>query len=371
MSVPMSGRRVSEAIDWRVDSIARPDPQYRVVDPMPVSHKNSDSRLAGVDKFALLLLDGFASMALSSAIEVLELTNRLNKAALYSWSLITASGESAVSSTGLVHQQVVGGGERGAPELVFVCGGADPVDHIDQSVPVLLRQLARNGVVIGGLSGGTNALLRAGLLDGYKCTAHWENLASLREAHRNTEFVEELFVVDRDRITCAGGTAAIDMMLALVGARFGKALVSEISDKLILDRVRDRRDRQRVPLAARRGFHHPVLAKVGALMEANLEEPLSASAIAAAVDISVRQLQRLFQASVEVTLMEYYRNIRLRRGRQLLLQSHMSVTEIAASCGFRSTGRFSKEYRSLFGRSPRSERREAAMPISPLPISES
>jgi transcriptional regulator GlxA family with amidase domain len=197
---------------------------------------------------------------------------------------------------------------------------------------------------------------KAGLLEGYKCTIHWENLPSLRESQRNVEFLEELFVIDRDRITCAGGVASIDMMLALVQAGFDRDLVAAISDLLILDRVRDSRDRQRVPFVARCGFSHPVVTKVAALMEANLEAPLSASELADASNLSLRQLQRMFHAALEMTLTEYYKRLRLRRGRELLLHSQLSITKIAVCCGYHSPGRFSKEYKLFYGRAPRSER---------------
>lgn len=316
------------------------------------------ARLRSLSKFGFLVLDEFTTIALSSAIEVLRIANRLTGTDAYSWALISPHPHPVVSNNGFVPRQTTDYANSGDPQIVFVCGGTNIASHVDQQVMSLLRRMARDGVVLGGMCSGTYALAKAGLLDGYRCTIHWENLAGLSETHRNIEFLEELFVIDRDRITCAGGIAPIDMMLSLVHARFGKAVVAEISDQLILDRVRDSRDRQRVPFAARVGLNNPVLAKVAALMEANLESPLAASQIARSAGLSLRQLQRMFNASLQMTLTEYYLRLRLRRGRELLLQSKMSITEIAFCCGFHSTGQFSKGYRSLYGRTPRSERRQ-------------
>ncbi len=260
---------------------------------------------------------------------------------------MTADGEPLAATNGFLSQQAVDTANSGAPQVVFVCGGPGVAKHVSQSTITLLRQMARDGVVLGGLGSGTLALAKAGLLDGSRCTIHWENLACLRESYRDIEFFEELFVIDRDRITCAGGMASIDMMLALVKARFGRALVGEISDQLILERVRDSRDRQRVPLSARSGLN-PVLAKVVALMEQNLEQPLSTKEIASSLNVSICHLQRIFHSSLETTVTAYYRHLRLRHGRNLILQSQLQITEIAVCCGYRSPGRFSKKNIALF-----------------------
>jgi transcriptional regulator GlxA family with amidase domain len=160
------------------------------------------------------------------------------------------------------------------------------------------------------------------------------------------------------------------MMLALVRSRFDKTLVGEISDQFILERVRDSDDRQHIPLAARIGFTHRALVKVATLMEANFEEPLSAVELAKRAGLSLRQVQRMFQQSLDTTPSKYYLRLRLRRARELLLQSRMSITEIAIACGFQSTCHFSKCYRALYGRTPRSERQpvgRAGHPPPPLP----
>lgn len=316
-------------------------------------------RLRSIRRFAFLTLDEFTTIAFSSAIEVLRMANRLSGHQCYSWSIITVHGEPVASSNGLVPRQAANYENSGDPEVVFVCGGSNISKQVDQHVIALLRRMARDSIILGGLCTGTYALVKAGLLDGYQCTIHWENIASLREIYPRVHFREELFVIDRDRITCAGGIAPIDMMLALVRAHYGNALVAEISDQLVLDRVRDTRDLQRIPLAARFVSTHRALANVAALMEANVEEPLSAGTLAQSTGLSLRQLQRMFRESLGMTPTEYYMRLRLRRGRELLLQSQMSITQIAALCGFHSMSHFSKAYCALFGCTPRKERQKS------------
>jgi len=318
-------------------------------------------------RMGFLTLGEFSMIAFTSAVEVLRMANHLGEKDHYSWSVITTDGAPVPSSNGLTAQPATTYDEVGPLDMVFVCGGTNVEKYVDDRVLALLRRLARNGVVLGGLCTGTYALVKSGLLDGYRCTIHWENMASLRESHRRVNFLEELFVIDRDRITCTGGIAPVDMMLALVRSRFGKTLVGEISDQFILERVRDSDDRQHIPLAARIGFNHRALVKVATLMEANFEEPLSAVELAKVSGLSLRQVQRMFRQSLGTTPTKYYLRLRLRRARGLLLQSRMSITEIAIACGFQSTCHFSKCYRALYGRTPRSERHRGEHPAPPVP----
>jgi len=306
-----------------------------------------------------LTVNEFTMMAFSSAVEVLRMANYLTGRSCYSWSILTVDGQPVASSSGFSPSQATTYAKSPRFDMVFVCGGTNITQYVDDRVVALLRRMARDGVVLGGLCTGTYALVKSGLLDGYRCTIHWENMASLREMHRSINFLEELFVIDRDRITCTGGIAPIDMMLALVKSRFGKSLVMEISDQFILERIRDCSDRQHIPLAARLGFNNRALVEIASIMEANFEDPLSAVELAKLAGLSLRQVQRMFQESLDTTPTKYYLRLRLRRARELLLQSQMSITQIAVSCGFQSTCHFSKSYRALYGRTPRSERQRS------------
>jgi AraC family transcriptional regulator, glycine betaine-responsive activator len=297
-------------------------------------------------------------IAFSSAIEVMRMSNHLSGENYYSWKVITMDGSQVNSSSGLAPAQVSTYDPADRLDIVFVCGGTNIARCVDDRVTALLRKMAHDGVMLGGLCTGTYALVQSGLMDGYNCTIHWENMAGLRERFRRVSFLEELFVIDRDRITCTGGIAPIDMMLALVRAKFGKTSVAEISGQFILERVRDSDDRQYIPLAARLGSGQQTLRKVAELMETNFEEPLTAVELAKLAGLSLRQIQRMFHETLGTTPTKYYLRLRLQRARALLTQSSMSITQIAVACGFQSACHFSKSYRALYGRSPRSERQQ-------------
>lgn len=318
----------------------------------------SFKEMAQVKRFGFLTLNNYSLIAFSNAIEVLRMANYLSGQNGYEWHVITADGKPSRSSNGLALSVSSTLEEVGELDVLFVCGGWDVQDMVDASVIKILRQLDKQGIWLGGICTGTYALAKAGLLDGHRCTIHWENMASLCEEFPNISFLQELFVVDDNRCTCAGGVAPLDLMLTFVGARFGKKLVAEVSDQFMMERARDGKDKQHIPVAARVGSSHKALVEVSALMESNIEEPLSLDELARLAALSQRHLQRMFRQALNMTPMNYYLNLRLTRARTLLLQTEMSIMSITVACGFQSSCHFSKSYRGLFGYSPSIERRQ-------------
>jgi AraC family transcriptional regulator, glycine betaine-responsive activator len=219
-----------------------------------------------------------------------------------------------------------------------------------------LRRLAERRVPLGALCTGGYALAKAGLLDKYKATIHWENLTALREEFPRILLSNQLFTIDRDRFTCSGGIAPLDLMLHLVKTTLGVRIAQLISEQFIVDRIRNDRDRQYVPLRAQLGVGHETLLHAARLMEENIEKPLSLDEIAAATELSRRQIERLFKRHLNTVPQRYYLQMRLRRARELLLHTPMPIIDITAACGFRSTTHFSKCYHALFGYPPSGER---------------
>ena len=308
--------------------------------------------------FGFLTLRQFSMIAFTNAIEPLRMANYLSREEIYRWTVYSVDGMPVPASNGLTVAQTAPIDESDLPDILFVCGGIDVQHVVDESLLQLLRRIARKRIVIGALCTGSYALAKAGLLDDYRCAIHWENLSALRETFPRTVFTPDLFVVDRDRCTCTGGIAPLDLMLHLIAPRIGKTLTAGISDQFIVERVRDGKDRQRIPLPARLGGYHKSLTQAAALMEANIEEPLSLEELAQMTEVSQRQLQRLFRRNLGVTPAQYYVNMRLRRARELLLQTDLPIMNITVACGFRSPCHFSKSYRSVFGHSPSRERRD-------------
>ncbi len=295
-------------------------------------------------------------IAFAAAIEPLRLANRTAGQDLYDWVVLSSDGGPVTASNGLELRPDAGLAQVEQVSALLVCAGLDAHRFGDRQVFSALRRLERTGADIGAICTGSHILARAGLLDGYRCTVHWENLASFTEDFPDIEISAELFEIDRNRFTCAGGTAAIDLMLNVIGRQHGHELAAKVADQFMHERIRDRHDHQRISLPARLGVRHPKLLTVIELMEQHLEEPLSRGALARSALLSTRQLERLFRKYLNRSPARYYLELRLNKARLLLLQTNMSVIDVALACGFVSASHFSKCYRDFFGHTPRKER---------------
>ena len=311
-------------------------------------------------RIGFYLVPQFSMLAFSSALEALRMANHNSAQELYRWSLISSDGDSIMSSCGITFPVTHSAVTRENYDAVFVCGGLNVHLIRDEPGTQWFKQLDKQGCVLGAICTGTYLLARAELLNDYRCTIHWENLAAAREEFPQLVISAELFEIDRKRYTCAGGTAPLDMMLSEIRARHGSALATRISEQFMCERIRDQNDRQRVPLTQRIGANQPKLAEAVSLMEANIEEPMTLDELSHHVGLSRRQLERLFQRYLHCVPTRYYLELRLERARQLLLQSSMPIVDIALACGFISAPHFSKCYRDTFSLPPRDERRRAA-----------
>jgi len=312
-------------------------------------------------RFVFLTLPNYTMIALASAVDALRMANRVTRREAYTWTLATLDGKPAAASNGLSMAPTVALDATGPADIVFVVGGVQVEKAVTSGLLAALRRLAQKRVALGALCTGGYALAKAGLLDRYKAVIHWENMSALREEFPRVEFSDQLFAIDRDRYTCTGGVAPLDLMLHIIKEHQGRDIVPLISEQFILDRIRNDQDRQHIPLQARVGLFHENLIEAAALMEANIEEPLSLDEIAALVGVSRRQIERLFKRYVGQVPTRYYLDMRLRRSRELLLQTAMSIMEIAVACGFQSPPHFSKCYRNLFGHTPSAERQGSRM----------
>lgn len=309
-------------------------------------------------RYGFLLVDKYSMIAISSAIEPLRMANRLAKENLYEWPVATLDGNAVPASNGLVINPDVSLEEIGKIDILFICAGVDVNGVFNKELQAALHKFDRKNTKLGGLCTGTFLLAKAGLLDGYKCTIHWENLASMREEFPQVTVNDELYEVDRDRFTCAGGSAPLDMMLKLIAETHGGKLSANISEQFICDRIRGRHDRQRTPLQQHLGASQPKLIEAITLMEANIEEPMSIDELSHLVGVSRRQLERLFQKYLNCVPTRYYMDLRLNCARRLLLQTSKSVIDVSLACGFVSPPHFSKCYRDYFGIPPRDERQQ-------------
>ena len=307
-------------------------------------------------RFVFVLLDQFTMLCFAAAIESLRIANRMSGQKLYSWAIAGEDGTSATCSNGTTFQLDIGLEEMSRDDTVMVCGGIDVQKATTRKVVSWLRREARRGPIIGGLCTAGYTLAKAGLLDGKKATIHWENQDSFAEEFEDVTLTKSIFVVDGNRITTAGGTASIDLMLKLIADDHGEDLANAVADQLIYSSIRTDQDTQRLSIPTRIGVRHPKLSRVVQMMEQAIEDPISPAVLAKDVGMSTRQLERLFRRYLNRSPKRYYMELRLQKARNLLMQTDMSVINVALACGFASPSHFSKCYRAHYDTTPYRER---------------
>ncbi|MEP6679782.1 MAG: GlxA family transcriptional regulator, partial [Betaproteobacteria bacterium] len=287
------------------------------------------------------LLPGFPMLAFAAAIEPLRAANRLSGKALFDWRLFSRDGKPVRASNGIdiaVHGSIA---DEPALDLLLVCAGLNNASLDDRAAHQWLRRLARRGAAIGGISLGAYMLAYAGLLDGRRCALHWESLDAFTERFPRIRTTAEIFAIDGERFTCSGGTAALDMMLRVITERESHALAASVSEQFIHPRIRGTQDSQRMGLQGRLGVANDKLLAAIAMMESAHDEPQPVRAIAAAVRLSPRQLERLFAKYLRSTPSRFYLELRLGRARTMLAQTGKPILDIAVACGFASASHFS------------------------------
>jgi transcriptional regulator GlxA family with amidase domain len=316
-------------------------------------------------RIGFLLLPDFPLMAYSCAIEPYRAANLLAGQTLYRWRHVSPDGAPVEASNGICIFPDQGIDKPIDVDDLFVCAGGNPAEFDHPATLAWLRAQARRGVRLGSVSGGTYLLARARLLNGYRCTVHWEHLPAMAEAFPGLDLTRTLFELDRMRCTAAGGTAALDMMTALIAAEHGLPLANAINEWFLHTRPRGSAEPQRMSLRERYDVANPTILRALTAMEAAIETPAPRAALAVASGVSVRQLERLFRTYLGRTIGGHYAELRLERARMLLAQTSLSVLEVSLACGFLSAAHFSRVYKARFGLAPLVERKRRGFAPDP------
>lgn len=312
----------------------------------------ADRSTSGTQNVGLLLFPGFSNLCLANAVEPLRAANTLARRPLYRWRFMAMEAGPLMSSSGLpVQPEALEREARGDMLLVM-----PSYDHERLGTPDTLRRLrgaaARFGLV-AGLDSGSWLLAQAGLLNGYRATSHWDILTGLAERFPDLDVVADRFVIDRDRASCGGATATLDLMLHLIGARHGTALALDVA-ALFLYGGGAAQPAQHMPVLPQR-----TLREAAALMRRNLEEPQSIATIAGALGLSQRRLEALFRTHADLTPVQLYRRIRLAEARRRVLETTQSIAEIAGRCGYADPAAMTRAFRAEFGMPPTALRQRA------------
>lgn len=328
----------------------------------PILTKSSASQHQALNamKIALWPLRGFSCLAFASVVESIAACNQIGGDQLVELSIVALS-DVVVGDMG-VHMQRHSHPDDTEWDLIILCGSADYDTDDDAEVIDWLSRQRLSQRVIGSVASATRLLAKAGVLNGAKSSMHGRDFKELQALYPQVILSTDVFSFDRNKLTCRGGSAALDMMVFYLGRCFGVEMAEAISRYFVQIRVGGWSPTPRKELSSRDVMEQPKLAEALELMENNIEEPLTTDDLAYHVGISRRQLERLFKRHLDTVPSRYYLQYRLEKGRAQLLQSADSISTIALACGFSSGAHFSTAYRNFFGLSPSEERTQIKSP---------
>lgn len=307
--------------------------------------------------FVFALIEDFTHIAFSCAVDPLRIANMISGQDLYSWSYASADGKTATSSIGAVTLTHHSFREIPASDRLFVLSGIHMQKKDHKELIAALRKIDRTRKTrIGALCSGAYVLGQGGFLDGMKAAIHWEYHDSFMEEFPEVALVRNVFVADARYVTASGGTATADLMLHLIEKDHGYDLAVAVADQMVYTAAREATAEQRVSLQSRNGMRNHNLAKCIEIMRQTLEHPMPLSQVAAEIGISTRQLERLFGKYLNTSPKKFMMEMRLEKARNLLVQTELSVMDIALSCGFDNPGHFSRVYRTSYGVTPMMQR---------------
>jgi len=304
-----------------------------------------------------LLTEFFPLITFSSAVEPFRAANEILDQRRYHWRIMTETGAPVRSSSDILVTPDAPLDETADLDMLVIVGNASFEPGDEAQLFTKLRFLASRGVRLGAIAGGIFLLARAGLLDGYRCSVHWFYASSFQERFPRVVATNRLFEVDRNRYTCSGGTASLDMMLNLMSEDLGRTVANEISGWFQHNRIRDAHDEQSVGAEGELSVNSAAVTEAIRLFKENVETPIPIAAVAEHVGVTVRQLERLFKIHLRVSPSRYFRQQRLKRARELLLYTNMPVSEVSLAAGFSSHSHFTRCYRMQYGRSPHADQK--------------
>jgi transcriptional regulator GlxA family with amidase domain len=310
-------------------------------------------------KVGFVLVEDYALMSTAAGVEPLRAANLLSGRIVYEMTFLGLAGRSARASIGASFGTLPLAQAGTDFDMVFVVAGGNPFEIADAGLNAWLRRLDRAGVRLGGISGGAAILCAAGLLQQRRFTIHWHHYDALLERFPEALMERRLFVIDRDRYTCAGGVAPLDMMYALMAADHGVPFARQVSDWFLHTQIRPSQNPQRAGATEKHAIHHPALTAAVELMETHIADPLDAEQLAALSAVSSRQLHRLFRQHIGRSLGAFYAALRIGKAKELLGQTSLPIVEVGLATGYSNRSHFTRVFRSIVGLTPAGFRRSS------------
>ena len=314
---------------------------------------------AEVTRVSFILIPRFNMMTLTMLMEPMRIANYLAPQQLFEWDFRASEEGILAASNGLtVACRAFDEPSLRMPDMIVVCGSWGTEHLNDQRLSRWLRKNARSKVQFVAVELGIYAFAKAGLVTDQKVTTHWSMMAGLAEAYPELQVMEQLYSVDAPVMTCAGGTSGLDLMLHIVGRKYGEQLAAEIANQVMHHPRRPPEALQRYAMGGKHDDVHQDVRAAMTLLEARIEDPTAVPSVCRELGVSQRKLERLFKRDIGCTIVQYSKLLRLQYARVLLSSTRMSIREVSAACGFNSMSYFSQSFLQAFGKKP-SEYRQA------------
>ncbi len=307
-------------------------------------------------RFGFLLVPGFSMLSLAAAVEPLRMANAQAKEDLYSWDFISWTGAPVLASNHMSTAATLSVEQIKDLDVLLLVAGVKVVDYGDEAFFNWLRSACRRVPVFGATSTGSWLLAKARLLKGRTCTIHWEYVDAFKEQFSGVNMSGELYEIDGNMITCSGGSAGMDMMLHLIAGEHDYELAMLVAEQYMHPAIRPAHDDARMKLQSRLNINNSRLVKAVEVMQTHLDQPLASAQVADRANMSVRQMERLFQQHFQQTPNQFYMHIRLEKVQHLLHQSDMNITAIGTACGFTSVSYLARCYKQKYALTPSQER---------------
>lgn len=312
-------------------------------------------------RIAFLLADRFTLSAFANFVDVLRLAaDEADKSRpiLCEWSVLSHDGSAVRSSCGVRVQPDTWLRDASAYDYVVVVGGLIGDDSaISGEAKAYIEAAARAGVSLVGLCTGVFILQEAGLLQGYRCCVSWfHHQDFLDRFDSETPVSDQLFVIDRDRLTCSGGHGAAHLAAFLVQRHIGQAAAIKSLNIMMIDDAWSGERPQPGQQLTRRATD-PLVKRAVLRMQQNIEVPKTIDDLARELDVGRRTLERRFRADLGQSPQKIYLELRLDKALSRLGATDDSITAIALACGFCDAPHLVRAMKAEKGLTPAAYRR--------------
>jgi transcriptional regulator GlxA family with amidase domain len=315
----------------------------------------SDEKL----RVTLLVLPESSMMSLASVLDTMRAANRLAGRELFEWKIATLNGKTARLTCDLLVEPDTRLEPGSGGDVLIVIASFNQQQHAGPAHLKLIKRLARNFSLVGGIEAGSWILARCGLLEQRTATTHREDLEDFATHFPGIDLKPDRFVIDGKLFTTGGASPTFDFMLYLIRRRYGYPLAMEVSSVFIYDGARNATDIQPLVSLGMLESDEPRVASAIHVMEQHIDDTLSIAQVAAQVDLSVRMLEYLFKQALDLSPAAYYRRLRLQTARRMVVDTRLNLQEIAIRTGFNSLSSFSRRFRSHYQQTPGDCRRQA------------